>query len=261
MNLRNLPWWQQSQHTTLQDWIRINLKSKDLINDIQWPTVFLTTVWTTWKERNKQVFENITQPPHTSVNFILNKALETQAAFQVFLHPNFKEPSLMSWSCPLAGKLKMNTDGNSRGDPRQSGYGGLLRDEVGTWIWGFYGYLGNCSSLEAELWGIYWGLTIILQKGLANIQIETDSQLAMELIRGGAGENSPYRALIEDANFLLRGCQCTIETIPREANQCADALANLGVNQQEHLILKEDPPVSILSLLTADLLHVGSRRD
>ncbi|KAL7161502.1 hypothetical protein ACSBR2_042045 [Camellia fascicularis] len=53
------------------------------------------------------------------------------------------------------GKLEMNTDGSSKGDPGQSSYEGLLRDEVGTLIWGFYGYLDRCSSLEAKLWGIY----------------------------------------------------------------------------------------------------------
>lgn len=80
------------------------------------------------------------------------------------------------------GKLKLNTDGSSKGDPGQSRYGGLLRDEAGTWLWGYHGYLGNCTSLEAELWGLYRGLTIIMQKGLANIEMETDSQLAMKLI-------------------------------------------------------------------------------
>ena len=100
-----------------------------------------------------------------------------------------------------------------------------------------------------------------MQKGMANIQIETDSQLAMELIRDGAGVNSPYRALIEEANFFLRRYQCTIATIPREANHTADALANLGVTQQEHFLFLEDPPVSISSLLVNDMIHVGSRRD
>ncbi|XP_028069082.1 uncharacterized protein LOC114271680 [Camellia sinensis] len=154
-------------------------------------------------------------------------AMETQEAFQAILHPNFKYPKLMLWSCPMAGQLKLNTDGCSKGDPRQSGFGGLLRDE----------------------------------KGMANTHIETDSQLAMELIWDGAVANSSYRALIEDANFIIKRCQCTIATIPREANYTADALANLGVAQQEHFIFLEDPPVSISSLLVNDMIHVGSRRD
>ncbi|CAL5395922.1 unnamed protein product [Camellia sinensis] len=134
------------------------------------------------------------------------------------------------WIC----KLKLNTDGSSKGDPRQSGYGGLIRDKVRTWVWSYHGYLGNCTSLEVELWEIYKGLTIIMQKGLSNIEIETDSQTTMELVRDGAAGNSPYKAVIEDANFLLRRCSCLIQAIPREANQCANALANLRVNQQEY---------------------------
>ncbi|KAL7247703.1 hypothetical protein ACSBR2_002588 [Camellia fascicularis] len=61
----------------------------------------------------------------------------------------------------------------------------IYRDEVGTWIWGYYGYLGNCTSLKAELWSIYRGLTIMMQKGVSNVEIETDSQMAKKLIKEG----------------------------------------------------------------------------
>ncbi|GMP58876.1 hypothetical protein CsSME_00022384 [Camellia sinensis var. sinensis] len=182
---------------------------------------------------NKEVFENHTKLPHISAKLILTQARETQDAFKAILNPHYKDPQLMFWSCPIAGKLKLNTDGSSKGDPGQAGYGGLLRDEAGTWVWGFYGYLGSCTSLEAELWSIY---------------------------RDGAAANSPYRVLIEDANFRLRRCQCSIEAIPRETNNSADAMANLGVNQQEHLIVLEDPPSSISVLSIADMMNVGSRR-
>ncbi|CAL5357998.1 unnamed protein product [Camellia sinensis] len=83
----------------------------------------------------------------------------------------------------------------------------------------------------------------------------------MELIRDGTVANSPYRALIKDANFLLRCCQCTLKAIPREANQSADALANLGVNQHDHTVFLEDPPSSILSFLITDMSTVSSSRD
>lgn len=72
------------------------------------------------------------QPAHVSTARILQQAKEIQEAFQNPLHPNYSEPRLINWSAPFAGKLKLNTDGSSKGDPGQSGYGGLLRDEAGT---------------------------------------------------------------------------------------------------------------------------------
>ncbi|XP_028093436.1 uncharacterized protein LOC114293550 [Camellia sinensis] len=61
------------------------------------------------------------------------------------------------------GRLKLYTDGSRRvgGD---GGFGGLIRDERGTWVCGYYGKLHSGTSLEAELWAVYKGLTIILQK-------------------------------------------------------------------------------------------------
>ncbi|CAL5338789.1 unnamed protein product [Camellia sinensis] len=182
LNLKGITWWQQSNTILLTDWITKNLRCKAHLHNIQWPTVFLITLWLIWKEMNKEVFENHTKLPHISAKLILTQARETQDAFKAILNPHYKDPQLMFWSCPIAGKLKLNTDGSSKGDPGQAGYGGLLRDEAGTWVWGFYGYLGSCTSLEAELWSIYRGLTIIIQKGLASIQIETDSKQVMELI-------------------------------------------------------------------------------
>ncbi|KAF5956267.1 hypothetical protein HYC85_003492 [Camellia sinensis] len=41
------------------------------------------------------------------------------------LHPNYSAPRLTNWFAPLAGKLKLNTNGSSKGDPGQSEYGGL----------------------------------------------------------------------------------------------------------------------------------------
>ncbi|KAL7224302.1 hypothetical protein ACSBR1_025708 [Camellia fascicularis] len=72
-------------------------------------------------------------------------------AFLDMLHPNFSAPKLTTWFCPSVDKLKLNTDGSSKRDPGQSGYGGFLRDEVGTSVWGYHGYLAHCTSLEAKL--------------------------------------------------------------------------------------------------------------
>ncbi|KAL7245466.1 hypothetical protein ACSBR2_000740 [Camellia fascicularis] len=97
---------------------------------------------------------------------------------------------------------------------------------------GYYGYLGNCTSLKAEIWGLQRGLTIIMQKGLNSIDIEIDSQTAMKLISEGVERTHPYIALIEDENLMMRRCKCTILHVPREANQNPDALTDIGVNQK-----------------------------
>ncbi|GMP76765.1 hypothetical protein CsSME_00033307 [Camellia sinensis var. sinensis] len=140
------------------------------------------------------------------------------------------------------GKLKLNVDGCSKGDPGQAGYGGLLRDEMGLWIWGFYGKLGHCLSLEAELWAIYGGLTILFQKGNQGVEIESDSELAINQIQSAPCSNMAYKALVEDTKFLLKRCDCSLRHTPIEGNRCANKLANMGVAQDDHVLLLEDPP-------------------
>lgn len=68
---------------------------------------------------------------------------------------------LVSWNFPGTGKLKLNTDGSSRGNPGPAGYGGVFREERGYWVLGYLGRLEDCTSLEAELWGLFRGLELI----------------------------------------------------------------------------------------------------
>ncbi|CAL5378448.1 unnamed protein product [Camellia sinensis] len=98
-----------------------------------------------------------------------------------------------------------------------------------------------------------------MQKGMANIDIETNSQVASQLITDGVDSSSPYRALIDDVTFLLRRCKCRISYIPREANKCADALANMGVNQTEHFVFLDEPPSALFVVLVADMVAANSR--
>lgn len=46
-----------------------------------------------------------------------------------------------------------------------------IRNCSGAWILGYYGKLTSGSSLESELWVIYRGLTIILEKGIQDVKI------------------------------------------------------------------------------------------
>ncbi|CAL5369468.1 unnamed protein product [Camellia sinensis] len=157
--------------------------------------------------------------------------------------------------------LKMNTDGYSKGDLGQAGYGGLLRDEAGTWLWGYFGKLGHCTSLEAEIWGIYKGLTILFQKGTKDVVIESDSKEAINQLLHGPNQNSPHKALIKDAKFLLKRCSCSLVYTLREGNRVVDQLANMGVAQIEHVVFLEDPPDEVRASLVDDITSVRFERD
>ncbi|CAL5338693.1 unnamed protein product [Camellia sinensis] len=193
-----------------------------------------------------------------------NIFLYVQEIDEVFLSPLYSPPAapkLISWCCPTVGKLKLNTDGCLKGNPWQAGYGGLLRDEAGTWIWGYYGKLGHCSSLEAEIWAIYKGLTILFQKGSRDVQIEFDSEQAINQILHGPTQHSPSKALIEDARFLLRRSNSSLGHTLRERNKAVDRLANMGVAQNEHVVFLDNPPIEVTTFLIDDMTGVSFVRD
>lgn len=142
-----------------------------------------------------------------------------------------------------------------------AGYGGIFRDHRGQWLLGYYGKQECSSSLETEIWGIYRGLTIMLEKGYNNISIESDSLIAVQLINEGPNKEHPQIDLIKEAkNLLARTCSL-LSHVFREANLCADHLAHLGAQQAEPLVVLEESPPSIRTLVLEDALGVGQFRD
>ncbi|XP_028104526.1 uncharacterized protein LOC114303588 [Camellia sinensis] len=162
-----------------------------------------------------------------------------------------------------SGKITLNTDGCPCGDPGKGGFGGVFCDEERVWLYGFFGKLENCYSLEVEMWGIYCGLTFVLGKGLRKVIIETNLTMAEELLTKGPPLNCPYQSIIEDSRHLIQWCNCTIQHIMWETKKYVDKLANMGAAQSKVVVVVvvvEEPPVKVRSQILVDMVGVEYRR-
>ncbi|KAL7214682.1 hypothetical protein ACSBR1_026965 [Camellia fascicularis] len=258
----NTQWYLRMLNTPLLDWIIVNAKNKTpYSNYISFGTIFIVALWRVWTNRNKKIFENKNFNSFESVKFIFEFSLEIHMAFSRSIVTPKKSSVLIRWIPPFASLIKLNSDGCLRESLGIGGFGGLFRDEQGAWISGYYDRIESRSSLEAELWAVYKGLIILLQRGLTKVVIETDAEQVVQLLKEGPGDNFSFRGLVEDARIILRGCKCEVIHVMREGNTCADALAKLGVEQPEDLLVVNEPPAEIRSLLVADMLGFGRVRD
>lgn len=103
----------------------------------------------------------------------------------------------VSWLPPAKDYVKINVDGSSLGNPRRSGYGGLIRNMLGEWITGF------STNLHAELLAIFHGLNLSWRSGHRMVVCESDSQMALSLITKGVDSFHPYAVVINQIRSLL----------------------------------------------------------
>lgn len=91
-------------------------------------------------------------------------------------------PRLVSWIAPTGSEIAINCDGSSLGSLQRSGFGGCLRDALGTWITGFVGYGGQATVLHMELFAIFHGLVIAWNRGFRKVVCYSDSLLVVTLV-------------------------------------------------------------------------------
>lgn len=60
--------------------------------------------------------------------------------------------------------------------------GGFVRDEDGRILLAYQGYLGTSSILEAELQGRWYGLQMCKRENYLQVQVESDSLVAIKAI-------------------------------------------------------------------------------
>lgn len=88
----------------------------------------------------------------------------------------------MPWQKPNSNKIKLNVDVAVSSLCNNAAVGGLIRNSSGVCLDAFNASIGPCSPLFAEIWEVQYGLKRLLNLGMDNIIIESDSLLVVSTI-------------------------------------------------------------------------------
>jgi ribonuclease HI len=247
----------------LADWTGLNLRRQLGRNDSRnWSCVWATNCYYLWLWRNREVHGDARTRPTQPWNFILGwvqQYMEADVNKVVFPNNN-KVEALIAWKCPEEGWLCLNTDGASRGEI-VAGCGGLLRNSSGQWIGGFSKNLGRCNAYLAELWGVYEGLCLARNLGATKLKVLVDSSVVNNTLNGpNKGSVVGWRLIQEIRRLLALDWEVKVCHSYREANGCADALANMGCEHGLGIRVYDLCPPRLSSLLLADVMGIATSR-
>ncbi len=141
-------------------------------------------------------------------------------------------------------KLKVFTDGASRGNPGDSGIGIVVTDEHDNIITKWNEYIGKATNNQAEYKAIIKSLEILTPlltediSPIKMIEFYADSELMVKQLRNEYKiKNSDLKLL--HAEFIKKirnlGFKYTLNHIERELNKSADKLANQAIDNRNSL--------------------------
>ncbi|KAI5348581.1 hypothetical protein L3X38_001468 [Prunus dulcis] len=245
-----------------KEWLLRNLQSKRKVyNGLPWPLVFALYLWFTWKWRCKGIFDQRFVMPGEPHQLILQYVLEW---FNATKPPSLSYvPSVVQlhWIAPTYGVCKINTDGSRNCVSEFISAGGLLRDNYGAWIKGFFVKLGVGSVLEAELWGIFWGLHLAWESGFRVVEVESDSSVAVALLSSSTISTHPLFSLIRCCKLKVQaGWRCSVKHIFREQNVTDDVLASKSSEFGTGVQYFTEVPTFFATCLAEDAIGVSRSR-
>ncbi|KAL4312391.1 hypothetical protein GQ457_01G029620 [Hibiscus cannabinus] len=137
------------------------------------------------------------------------------------------------WKCLPLGWVKINVDVAANTIDQWSTIEGIIQDDSGSWLFGFYMLIGRSSALLAEHWAIYDALHRAWEKGFRSIEIKSGCLEAIQMVMGKS-EICMGHALVAEI---------------QECNGCADRLDALGRVQAIESMDFDDLPAELLVLL------------
>ncbi|CAN1131008.1 Putative ribonuclease H protein At1g65750 [Linum perenne] len=207
---------------------------KNMILDKQLGTKFGIIAWLIWQARNKFIFDQQDRPPSAIIEqcqFWTNLVLSSWKTFQLGREaPGLaRQTQLIAWRPGDEGWFTLNTDGSRITQSGATAIGGIIRDSAGSLVRAFSANVGNCSITRAELRAIVEGLKLAWSLGIRKVAIQSDSAAAVTMLQASGRPTHRHAALVADFQDIRdRQWEVSITHIFREANCCADYLANLG---------------------------------
>ncbi|GMI80336.1 hypothetical protein HRI_001702900 [Hibiscus trionum] len=170
------------------EWLHINLSKPTYFacDSSDWDLRFGAILWSIWKFRNTCIFDpdaadtfNVLEHSRWCVNESV-QALSISAV--VSSSSSTGLGATAKWVKPPMGWLKLNTNGAREVTSGFASCGGVGCDNHGVWRFGFAKFVGICSPLEAELWGVFVGLCQAWLHGFRKVVVEVDCREACLLL-------------------------------------------------------------------------------
>ncbi|XP_004289446.1 PREDICTED: putative ribonuclease H protein At1g65750-like [Fragaria vesca subsp. vesca] len=168
---------------------------------------------------------------------------------------------MFSWCKPPENFYKLNIDGSRSSSFGCIGAGGVLRDHLGIWIDGFQVNLGTSEVLDAEAWGLFFGLRMVAMHNIVNLEIESNYAVLVQLMLKSDTGVHPLGSLLDSCSVMMsKLLNVNIKHIFRECNMVADALAKNSINHDLGLISFDVVPAHAIQAVLDDLAGVTRAR-
>ncbi|KAL6208769.1 hypothetical protein ACLB2K_019714 [Fragaria x ananassa] len=165
-----------------------------------------------------------------------------------------------SWIKPAMGFFKLNVDG-SRTRNGDIGAAGVIRDEYGCWKGGFMACIGAGEVLQAEAWGLYYGIQLALNLQIAEIEVESDSAVLINLVQNADVDLHPLGTIVLNCRSMLQDFKSAqIKHIHRERNVVADILAKNSTCNSHGIVYFTEAPACVAEALVDDMMGVTRDR-
>lgn len=158
---------------------------------------------------------------------------------------------LIAWTPPERGRVKLNVDGSSRGNPSESGGGGIIRDSRGNVMAGAH-YYGQATNTIAECRALLDGLWMCRQLGSRDILVESDSKVIVGWLALGVCKYWFLWDYWEEVKEIVGELNIRFRHIFREANMVVDYLAKQG----SYGINYDEVPLYVRGLIRMDKLGI-----
>ncbi|MCB0326322.1 MAG: ribonuclease HI family protein [Bdellovibrionales bacterium] len=129
-------------------------------------------------------------------------------------------------------KASLYVDGASRGNPGPSSIGAYLCDDQGHEIKSVSQTIGQTTNNVAEYRALIEGCKLARSQEITELHIFSDSQLLVRQVLGQYKVKQPHLKLLwQEAKDILASFEVfSLDHVPREENQKADALANQALD-------------------------------
>jgi ribonuclease HI len=245
------------------DWINFNLNNYvPWSSTVSWCDIWAIVCHCLWTWRNKELHVEGYVRPVEQVKQVMNMVKDYMHASHSsnIVMGRQQIVSMIKWVPPKDNFIKINTDGAYK-DNSIAGCGGVIRGSEGEWIGGFAKCVGMCNAFVAELWGVLEGLRFVRRLGFSRVELNIDSQAVVQAIKSKCSHSLVGGSLLKQIWRLLEmDWEVEVSHIYREANKCADALANIGCSLDYETLYYDVCPAQLSDLVATDSMGISTPR-